>query len=63
MFYRANFYVVFFVVKNQAGNIGVWKEGMELEAKYVRRKELIHFLPAEVLGKTKRVRVLLLFCT
>jgi hypothetical protein len=39
-------------VKNDALNLNLWKDGMELEAKYVRRKELSQYLPPGILRKT-----------
>ncbi|XP_021947220.1 poly(A) polymerase type 3 isoform X2 [Folsomia candida] len=40
-------------VKNQAVHLNLWKDGMELEAKYVRRKELNQYLPQSILKKKK----------
>jgi len=40
-------------VKRQAENINLWKEGMELEAKYVRKKDLTNFVSQEVIGHKK----------
>jgi len=37
-------------VKAQAMNLTMWKDGMELEAKYVRKKDLVKCLPLSVLG-------------
>jgi len=40
-------------VKRQASNLNLLKDGMDLDAKYVRKKDLSSFLPPEVIGKKK----------
>jgi len=35
-------------------SLTMWKEGMDLEAKYVRKKDLVKCLPASVLGGRKK---------
>lgn len=53
------FFLYVILVKNQAVHLNLWKDGMELEAKYVRRKELNQYLPQSILKKKKVFKV---FC-
>ncbi|XP_035219622.1 poly(A) polymerase gamma-like [Stegodyphus dumicola] len=41
-------------ITRQASNINVYKKGMKIETKHVRRKELSKYLPASILGKNKK---------
>ncbi|XP_075452307.1 poly(A) polymerase gamma isoform X3 [Ascaphus truei] len=41
-------------VYRQANNINMLKEGMKIEATHVKKKQLHHYLPAEVLQKKKK---------
>jgi poly(A) polymerase len=41
-------------VNFSAENLKIFKEGMELDALYVRKKDLKHYLPPHVLGPNKR---------
>uniref|UniRef100_A0A8C4NDI4 Poly(A) polymerase n=1 Tax=Eptatretus burgeri TaxID=7764 RepID=A0A8C4NDI4_EPTBU len=47
----------FFVIEvyRQAANISMLKDGMHIEAIHVKRKQLSHYLPSEVLQKRKKV--------
>uniref|UniRef100_UPI00358EF679 poly(A) polymerase gamma isoform X2 n=1 Tax=Myxine glutinosa TaxID=7769 RepID=UPI00358EF679 len=42
-------------VYRQAANISMLKDGMHIEAIHVKRKQLSHYLPSEVLQKRKKV--------
>lgn len=42
-------------VYRQANNINMLKEGMKIEATHVKKKQLHHYLPAEILQKKKKV--------
>ncbi|NWI54207.1 PAPOG polymerase, partial [Calyptomena viridis] len=44
-------------VYRQASALNILKEGMKIEATYVKRKQLHYFLPAETLQKRKKQRV------
>ncbi|NXG22113.1 PAPOG polymerase, partial [Grallaria varia] len=44
-------------VYRQASALNILKEGMKIEATYVKRKQLCYFLPAETLQKRKKQRV------
>ncbi|NXT59971.1 PAPOG polymerase, partial [Chaetops frenatus] len=44
-------------VYRQASALNILKEGMKIEATYVKRKQLHHFLPAGTLQKRKKQRV------
>ncbi|NXA04371.1 PAPOG polymerase, partial [Sapayoa aenigma] len=44
-------------VYRQASALNILKEGMKIEATYVKRKQLRYFLPAETLQKRKKQRV------
>uniref|UniRef100_A0A1D5QZZ5 polynucleotide adenylyltransferase n=1 Tax=Macaca mulatta TaxID=9544 RepID=A0A1D5QZZ5_MACMU len=41
-------------VYRQANNINMLKEGMKIEATHVKKKQLHHYLPAEILQKKKK---------
>jgi hypothetical protein len=41
-------------VKSEGVKRGLYSEGMEVDARYVRRKDLNQYLPASVLGKKTR---------
>lgn len=42
-------------VYRQASALNILKEGMKIEATYVKRKQLHYFLPAGTLQKRKKV--------
>ncbi|CAL8139536.1 unnamed protein product [Orchesella dallaii] len=46
----ANFTVM---VKSEAERRNIYSDGMDLDAKYVRRKDLLQYLPSQVLGRKK----------
>lgn len=53
------YHINIFTVYRQANNINMLKDGMKIEATHVKKKQLHHYLPAEILQKKKKVSVLL----
>lgn len=54
LIYRVNMFTVY----RQANNINMLKDGMKIEATHVKKKQLHHYLPAEILQKKKKVGLL-----
>lgn len=51
---------VFITVERQAEQINMLKEGMGIEAKHVKRRDLHTYVSASLLKKDKRVRPILI---
>lgn len=45
-----------FVVYRQASNINMLKDGMTIEATHVKKKQLHHYLPPELVQRKKKVK-------
>ena len=47
---------ILFSVHRQARAINMWKEGMKIDIKHVKRKQLEQYVPKQVLDESREVK-------